>query len=368
MLAAYPPRNSLVFVTFNVLIRLSDNSSFILFIPNLVPGLGLRVRVLAADDVKRTLTVGNALELVEKAFREKGLKRVQMPPKSYLSFRKFNGDLRVMPAYLEGLDETGVKIVNVHPDNPEKYGLPTVMATILLVDPKTGVPICIMDGTWITAMRTAAAAGVATKYLAGKDSKAVGVIGAGHQSPFQLDALHEVVKVESVRVYDKRKGEAERLAEEMGTKLGLNMEVARDIEKVVKGADILVTVTPVREPIVKNEWIAEGTHINAIGADAPGKEELEPEILKRAKVVVDDWEQTSHSGEINVPLSRGIITEADIHAEIGEIVAGAKPGRTSEDEITVFDSTGLAIQDIITAWHVYEASEKKDLGRKIRLY
>jgi len=325
----------------------------------------LKIRMLTIDDVKKILTMKDAIELVETAFREKGLKRVQMPPKPYLYFRKYDGDLRIMPSYFEELDEAGVKLVNVHPNNPEKYGLPTVLATILLFDPKTGAPISIMDGTWITAMRTAAATGVATKRLARKNAKVVGLIGAGYQASFQLEALHEVVKMESVKVYRRNREKAEKFAKEMSAKLGVNVEATDSVEDAVKGVDILVTVTPVREPIVKNEWITEGMHINAIGADAPGKEELEPEILKRAKIVIDDWEQASHSGEINVPLKNGLITKDDIYATIGEIVGGLKPGRVSDEEITTFDSTGLSLQDVITGWHVYKVAKEKEVGSEI---
>lgn len=325
----------------------------------------MKIRMLNLDDVKQLLTMKDTLRLVEEAFKEKGLKRAQMPPKLYLFFKKYNGDLRIMPSYLEELDEAGIKLVNVHPDNPKKYKIPTILATILLFDPKTGAPICIMDGTWITAMRTGAATGVATKYLARKDAKTVGVLGAGYQAPFQLEALSEVMDMESVKIYRRRKEEAVKFAKQMSKKLGVNVKAVDAPEDAVKGVDVLVTLTPVRTPIVKKEWVSDGMHINAIGADAPGKQELEPEILKRAKIVVDDWEQANHSGEINVPLGKGIITRENIHAEIGEIVTGAKPARASDDEITVFDSTGLSLQDVITSWHVYRMAEEKGIGNEI---
>jgi len=324
-----------------------------------------KVRVLNMKEVKQILSMSNVLGLVEKAFKERGLKHVQMPPKSYLFFQKFSGDLRVMPAYLERLDEVGVKLVSVHPGNPSKYGLPTVLATIVLFDPETGTLISLMDGTRITAMRTAAASGVAVKYLARKDARVLGIIGSGYQSTFQLDALNKVMKIESVKIFDVIEKEAENLAVIAREKFGLNARMVATAEDAVRGSDVLVTVTPTRTPVVKSEWVTEGMHINTIGADAPGKEELEAGILKRAKIVIDDWEQASHSGEINVPLSKGMITKASIYAEIGEIVAGAKPGRISADEITIFDTTGLAIQDIITAWRVYEIAEKEGIGREL---
>ena len=327
--------------------------------------MDLKMKILTIEDVKQLLTMKDAIELIGAAFLEKGLKRVQMPPKSYLFFKKYNGDLRVMPSYLEGLDEVGVKLVNAHPNNLEKYGLPTVLATIMLFDPKTGAPVCIMDGTWITAMRTAAATGIATKYLARKDAKIVGMIGAGYQAPFQLEALREVMEVELVKVYDRRKERIEKFAEEMRAKLGLDVEAMDTAEDAVKGADVLVTVTPTRAPVVKDEWVAEGMHINGVGADAPGKQELEPAILKRAKIIVDDWDQACQSGEVNVPLAKGEMTRGDIYCELGEIVAGLRPGRTSDDEITIFDSTGLSIQDVITGWHVFRMAEQRGMGHEI---
>jgi alanine dehydrogenase len=222
-----------------------------------------------------------------------------------------------------------------------------------------------MDGTWITAMRTAAATGIATKYLARKDARTVGMIGAGYQAPFQLEALRDVIDVKLVKVYARRKDRVEKFAKDMEPKLGLNIEATDTAKDAVKDADVLVTITTAREPVVKDEWVTEGMHINDIGADAPGKQELDPKILKRAKIVVDDWEQACHSGEVNVPLTRGEITRDDIYGELGEIIAGLRPGRTSDDEITIFDSTGLSIQDVITGWHVLRMAEKKGVGSEI---
>jgi len=326
--------------------------------------MGKKFRVLNRKEVEQTLSMSDVLGLVEKAFKHKGLKQVQMPPKSYLFFPKYSGDLRVMPAYLEELDEVGVKMVNVHPDNPTKHNIPTVLATIMLFNPKTGALISIMDGTWITAMRTAAASGIATKYLARKDASVLGIIGAGYQASFQLEALNEILKIKSVKIFDIIGKEAENLTRMAKTRFGIDAKKVATAEDAVKGSDIVVTVTPARKPVVKSEWVTDGMHINVIGADAPGKEELESGILSRSKIVIDDWEQASHSGEINVPLSKGIITRANIYAEIGEIVAGSKAGRVSENEITVFDSTGLAIQDIITAWRAYEVAEEKGIGEE----
>jgi len=328
----------------------------------------VKALLLTEKDIHQLLSIDEVMEAVESAFKEKGLSRVQLPPKPYLFYSKYNGDLRVMPSYLEEFDISAVKIVNVHPNNPVKYKLPSVMATVILVDPKNGEPLAIMGGAWITAMRTGAAGGVAAKYLARAGSKVIGIVGAGVQARTQLMALKEVLKkIEEVRVTDIIKASREKYAEEMSEKLGLNVRPVNNIKETVRGVDVVVTVTPTRVPIVKSDWTGPGTHINAIGADAPGKQELDPELLKRAKIVIDDWEQASRSGEINVPLAEGVITKENIWGEIGEIVAGLKLGRTSPDEITVFDSTGLAIQDAVTANLAYKNALAKSIGVYIDL-
>jgi alanine dehydrogenase len=328
----------------------------------------MKVLLLSKKEIEGLISMREVITAVEKAFRAKGLGRVQMPPKSYVNFEKYGGDFRVMPAYLEDIDAAGVKIVNVHPRNPKKYRLPTVMATILLLDPKTGAPLTIMDGTLITNLRTGAGGAVAAKYLARRDSRVVAMLGAGVQAKTQLLGLNEVLKIEEVRVNDISPKNVSRFAAEMSKMLGLEVKVFRSVKEATEAADIIVTTTPSTKPILMDEHVRSGTHINAIGADAPGKQELDPAILLRAKVVVDDVEQAIHGGEVNVPLSKGLISRGDIYADLGEIVTGKKPGRTSRDEITVFDSTGLAIQDIATDWFVYRKAKRLGKGRWVELF
>ena len=321
--------------------------------------------LLTGDEVKELLSMEEVIKEVEVAFREKGLKKVQMPPKIYIFYPK--GDLRAMPSYLENLKISAVKVVNVHPDNPLKYNLPTVMATIILIDPENGFPLSIMDGTLITDYRTGAAGGVAAKYLARREAKVLALVGAGRQAKTQLQALLCIYKeFEEVRVYSRTKERLEKFIKEVSNFYQGSIKGFDILEKVVKGADIVVTTTPSREPIVMDNWVDKGTHFNCIGADAPGKEELDPNILKRAKIVVDDWEQACHSGEINVPLSKGIIKEEDIYGELGEIVVGLKKGREKDDEITIFTSTGLAIQDAVTAHMIYHKALRKGLGKFVK--
>jgi len=330
----------------------------------------LQVLVLTEKEIEPLLSISEVMEAVEEAFREKGLGYAQMPPKPYLIYAKHNGDLRAMPSYLERLGVSAVKVVNAHPSNPSRFGLPTVMATIVLIDPRNGAPLAIMGGTRITAMRTGAAGGIAAKYLARKDSKVVGLVGAGTQARTQLVALATLYgELEEVRVWSRTQSTTEDYVSEMKGMYGGHIEVVgvQNVKDAVEGADILVTTTPSRTPIVSDEWVSKGMHITCIGADAAGKEELDPAILKRAKIVVDDWEQGSHSGEINVPLSKGIISKEDVWGDICEIAAGLKPGRTSRDEITVFTSTGLAVQDAVTAKLVYDKALSRGIGRSIEL-
>lgn len=321
--------------------------------------------ILSQKQVEKIITlnqISKVINVVEEAFYEYGVGRVQMPTKNYLYFPKFDGDLRIMPAYSEKLSMAGTKIVNVHPKNPKK-GLKTVNAVIILNDAKTGLPLTFMDGTYITGMRTGAASGVATKYLARKNAKTLGVIGAGYQSIFQIAAIAKVRNIEGIFVYDTHDVCIERLAKTL-EKLGIKIKKATLKEAARK--DILVTVTPARKPIIRREWVLPGTHINAIGADAPGKEELDPKILKEGKIIIDDWHQAICCGEVNVPLSKGILHKKDIWASLGEIVSGKKPGRKDDREITVFDSTGLAVQDLFTANLVYKKAKK--LGKGLKLF
>ena len=330
----------------------------------------VKTLILTGTQVKKLLDMKEVLGAVEDAFRYKGLGQVQMPPKSYLFFKEQDGDLRTMPSYVEDAGVAAVKIVNVHPQNA-KYGLRTVMGTLLLVDPRTGEPMAFMDATHITAMRTGAAGAIASKYLARSNPKVVGVIGAGNQARTQVLGLVTLYGgLDELRVYDlqveRSKALVKELQEEYRWEIS-NIKVAKSPEDCVRGVDVITTVTPSRAPIVKDEWVSPGMHFNCIGADAPGKQEMDPRILKRAYLVIDDWEQASHSGEINVPLSKGELTRTDVDAEIGAVVAGLSSKRTSDDQVTVFCSTGLAVQDCLTAKLVYEAACRLGVGRHLNI-
>ncbi len=326
--------------------------------------------LITAKDVQSVLTYPLSLKTVEAAFKAFGQGKAYQPPKSYLTFK--DGDLRSMPAYINapGINIAGIKSVTVHPDNHKKFGLPTVMATILLTDPRNGFNVAVLDGTHITNMRTGAAGGVATKHLSRKNSKVMTLIGAGAQAYTQLHHIMLTRRLKEVRVHARSESSMIKFCVEMSREYPeVTFLPEPDGKKACRGADIITTITPVRKPIIKKSWIDPGTHINGIGADAAGKQELETALTKFCKIVIDEWQQASHSGEINVPISRGKLKKKDIHAELGEIVAGKKKGRTSDNEITLFDSTGLAIQDISTAYVVYRAfMEKQKKPKHIKLF
>jgi len=315
--------------------------------------------LLTQADVEKALTMAEALETVEAAFKSYGDGRIQMPPKVYILFEK--GDLRCMPVYMPELGLAAVKNVNVHPANSD---LPAVMGMLTVFDPETGFPLAVMDATFLTGMRTGAAGGIAARHLARRDSSTVGFIGAGRQAETQLEALMlSLPGIRQVLVHDLNRGKAEGFAERVAKIYGVKTRVCAQ-DEAVAAADVVTTVTPARQPVVWKEYVRPGTHINAIGADAAGKQELESAVVKNATIVIDNWEQASHSGEINVPLSQGIITRNDLHADIGEIVTGRKPGRCNVQQVTVFDSTGLAIQDVACAAHVYRRVMSDDRLRK----
>jgi alanine dehydrogenase len=319
--------------------------------------------LLTRSDIREVVTTADAIQAVEAAFRAYGEGRVNMPPKSYLSLPK--GDFRAMfgEVELNGRWVCGLKWVNVHPENPAR-GLPTVMAKIVLNDPETGLELADMEGTLITDMRTGAAGAVAAKYLSRPGAATVGLVGSGVQAWYQLEALILVRDVRLVRLYSRTRARAENFAARAGAELGVRVEVVASVEEAVRGQEIVITATPSRTPIVRADWVAPGAHINAIGADAPGKQELEPEILLGARLIVDDLVQALHSGEINVAVADGRLTRGAVAGSLGEVVAGLKPGRQGPEEVTVFDSTGLIIQDLAVAELAFRLCRERGLGRE----
>ena len=293
--------------------------------------------------------MAEVIQAVEQAFKDLARVKAKMPCKAYLVLER--GDFRAMPAAIP--EAAGIKWVCVYPENPPS-GLPTVMGTLIYSDPATGYPLAVMDAADITAYRTGATAAIASKYLARKGPHTLGIVGAGRQSYTQLMAHAELFDLKLIKVFDRFDAAVERFIKTFHR----YPVKASSLEETV-ASDILCTITPAREPFVRKGWVRPGTHINAIGADAPGKEELDPTILKKATIVVDDLEQASNAGEINVPIRKGLISIEDIYATLGEIVSGKKKYRNDGKTVTVFDSTGLAIEDIAVARLIYSKARKK---------
>jgi alanine dehydrogenase len=306
--------------------------------------------LLGRDAVRVLLDMPDVIQVVEQAFRDWADGKAKMPAKAYLALDQ--GDFRAMSAALP--EAVGVKWVNVHPQNPSR-GLPTIMAIIIYSDPETGYPLAVMDATDITAYRTGATAAIASKYLARSDSHTLGIIGAGRQAYTQILAHMQLFDLKLIKVFDLSRVAIEKLIKSFPQ---YHLEEC-SLEETT-ASDIVCTLTPAREPFLKKKWIVPGTHINAVGADAEGKEELEPSILKEAIVVVDDLRQASAAGEINVPMARGFFTIEGVYGTLGEIITGKKQGRRDNDVITVFDSTGVAIEDVAVAKLIYDKA--KQLG------
>jgi alanine dehydrogenase len=291
-------------------------------------------------DTEKFIDLKEVNRAIETAFADHGRGLVEMPPKVYITLPE--GDFRTMPAYIPSLSLAGVKVVNVHPGNPAR-GLPTVMALTVILDIATGTPVALLNATKLTDMRTGAAGAVAAKYLSSKKEIVLGIIGTGRQAEAQYQAISQEFLIREVKCWSRNSSHAEKFARSVTVHDARSVPVEKACD-----CDILVTTTPSRMPVVMNEWVRDGTHINAIGADAPGKQELDPLLLKRAMVFVDDMSQAVHSGEVNVPISQGIFMPEEIAGTLGEVVIGLKK-RKNPDQITIFDSTGLAIQDLAIA-------------------
>lgn len=321
--------------------------------------------VLNTDQVANTTPFSAVIDQVREAFAAFANGNAVMPAKSYIDLPQYDGDFRSMPSFVSTphWDAAGVKWVNSHPNNPREHGLPTVMGVYIYSDPATARPLAIMDGTELTRKRTGAAAAIATDVLAVPNATSLGIVGAGAQSYDQVDAISTVRELESIIIVDNN---SDRISEFIDTFAG-TFDIREGTYAAAASCDILSTVTPVRDPIITRDMVGGHTHINAMGADAAGKQELESAILRDAKLVIDNYEQCTHSGEINVPWSTGQITENDLYGELGDVLIGELSGRTNGDGITVFDSTGLAIQDVAAANVSYQHAKENDIGTVLSL-
>jgi alanine dehydrogenase len=319
--------------------------------------------ILSRAEMTGLLTPAEYNACVEQAYRMHGERRFYMDPKGHIVLDKYPGEWEAMPSYIEEPEAAACKWVSIRERNREKFDLPTVFSILIYTHPETGFPLAICDGSHHTVMRTGSAAAVSVKWMARKSSKVLAIVGAGHMAAGVLATCNEVFPWEEVRVWSRSQGTLDRFVSAQQPLFPrLKLAPSTNLEKVVRGADVVVTVTPARGAIVKDEWIAPGTHIAALGADKSGDQELDAAIVQRARIFVDDIRQCRTDGEINVPLAQGLIKEQDIAGEIGEVIIGKKKGRTSEQEITLFDSTGIALQDSATIPLEYERALAAGVG------
>jgi alanine dehydrogenase len=323
--------------------------------------------LLTEDDVRAVLTMADTVEVVEEAFRQYALGSVQVPLRIGVKIAAHNGFHGVMQAYVGGDSESlAVKTGSMYPQNPAKNNLPGIILHVMLYDPTDGTLLALMGGNHLTAMRTAAVCGVATKYLAREDAEVLGLFGAGVEGRTQVLAIHEVRPLKKVKVFDPVPGKAAALARDMAATTGIKISAVDDPKEAVADCDIVSTTTSSSTPVFEGKWLEDGTHVNAIGSHAPAVRELDSDTIARAKVVVDSREAVlAEAGDFIVPIKEGRFSEDHIYAELGDLITGAKQGRSSRSEITLFKSVGLALQDAAAAARTYQLAKQKGVGTEV---
>ena len=325
--------------------------------------------LLRESHLRELLTMRDLIPLMARTLGTFSSGGAVQPLRSVTDVKRHDAFLGVMPAYLGGDAEEalGLKAVAVYPGNAAHH-LPTHLATILLIDPPTGVLRAVLDGRLITEMRTGAVSAAATDRLARREARVFAMLGAGVQARSHVEALREVRPPAEVRVWSRTQAGAERFASETRERLGVRVTVAASPEQAVRGADVLCTVSGSTTPIVEAAWLAPGAHINSVGAPRPDWRELATDVVRRARLFVDSREGAlAEAGDVIGPIREGAITERHIIAEIGEVFAGRRPGRERPDELTLFKSLGMAVEDVAAARFAYASAQAKGIGEEIRL-
>jgi alanine dehydrogenase len=322
--------------------------------------------VLSRSEVVELLGLPDCIAAVERAFRLHADGRTFGP--GVLGIHARDGSFHIKAAGLGGERGYFAAKTNANfPENPRRFGLPTIQGAVLLADAGTGEPLAVMDSASITALRTAAATAVAAKFLARPDARTATLVGCGVQGEVQLAAIAAVLPLQHAWVLDADHARAERLAGEATARLGVGVDAAKDLSAALAQSDVCVTCTPSRRAFVFAGDVRPGTFIAAVGADDRGKQELEPALVASATLVVDVLEQCAEIGELQHALAAGLLTRDRVHAELADVVGGRRPGRTRDDEITVFDSSGTALQDVAAAVAVYEKARALGRGTEVRL-
>lgn len=323
--------------------------------------------ILSEKEVAKLIDIDELIGALEQAHLQYSTGKAVMPVRLVVPLPQIQGRITSMPGYLNEDKALGMKVVTYFQDNP-KRGLPAILATIMLFSSETGKMIAAMDGTYITTIRTACASAMATKVLAKAATPTLGMLGAGVQARAHIEALARVRKLARIKIYSPSGTSAAKIKTEMEESAGFPIEVAASAEAVVRDADLLVTVTTAKEPIVQSAWLKPGVHVNAVGSHRPDLREIDGETLARAKVVVDSREAImGECGDILLALKEKSVGEKVIHGEIGEVLAGTKSARTSADEITLYKSVGIAIQDVATAQLVYRKALERKIGTNVEI-
>lgn len=318
--------------------------------------------LLSYEDVLSIVSMKDVIETVEEGYVAFDQGQVLQPDVVSMEVDKHNGETDIKACYNAGNEIVSVKVASGFWDNVKNYQISTMQGTVLLIDGRNGLPVCIMDGALITNYRTGAAGAISAKYLAKKNAKSLGVIGAGGQARMQVMAMKEVLPIETVKVFSPVEAELKPYKDYIESKLQIEVILCSSPEEAVKEVDIAISTTPATQYWVGKNAIAKGTHIVAVGADMPGKNEWDPELFRKAKVVTDSSPQCVSRGETRNALVKGIMTEEAIYGEVGEIIGGLKAGRENDEEITIFDTTGMAIQDNVTAVKIYEVAKSLGYG------
>ncbi len=334
------------------------------------------VKVLNQEVLEQVLEMPMVIEAIEEVYTLKAQEKTALFPMVFHEFNPGVADMDIKSGHLKGADIFGLKLVSWFGENKEKQ-LPLLIGTTMIFDSTTGAPLAILNADHITGMRTGAAGAIGAKYLGKKDAKTLLMVGTGHIAQFEIAAtLLAVDSIETVRICDPMSADqavaytktiADKLKKHFGIEKEITFEPVHSLEEAVKQSELIITATPSRKAMIHKEWVQPGTHISCVGADMEGKQEIDEHLFATSVVVVDDYGQAVHVGETEKAFKTGLITENDIHGEIGEVILGTKPGRQSDQDITIFDSTGIALQDLMTSKIALELAEKKQLGVTIDL-
>jgi ornithine cyclodeaminase/alanine dehydrogenase len=322
----------------------------------------MKTLLLNKQDVGRLISIKEVIGTVEEAYKAFNSGQVIQPAYTCIRLPP-QGEIDFKLGYNEANEIISMKASSGgFPNNPTEHGVPSGMGTILLFDARSCALICVMDGSLLTGLRTGAAGAVSVKALARRNAKTITSIGTGNQARMQIRAIREVMTIDTIHAWARNPASVTQFQADIEREFGIPVVVARSKKDAVEQADILVTTTRGKGSLVEAAWVRPGTHIVAIGTDTYGKQELAPEVFRNAKIVVDSIAQCVEKGETWHPLNKNIISQDDIHAEIGEILLGKKAGREADDEITIFDSTGMAIQDNTTSYRIYRNAIASNTG------